>query len=170
MTLEDILKGYAVDIEKINRYIKHKGKLLKGNKNGDCPLLHLLIEHKEMDLAVKILKDNKNWKTKMANPNSLGPNGLTALVYAIQIQPGGHQEIIEALLDAGADPSDTHDGRSPLQWAVMLDQLGTVEKLEEFLDGEDTIESNLTELIYMACLFDSANVLKYLLESIHIEH
>lgn len=115
-----------------------------------------------------------------ADPNHLGPSGETALHYAV-LHEGASQRIVNILLEYHADPdvrtsqpvSLRRDalladrmpkGTSPLDWAVIYDNVAAASVLRKQYDSED--RERISESIARACNHLSPDCLKLFLDNL----
>lgn len=116
-----------------------------------------------------------------ADPNHLGPSGETALHYASLLHEGTSQRIINILLEYNADPDvrtsqpvslkrdalladRMPEGTSPLDWAVIYDNIAAASVLRKQYDSKD--RERVSESIARACNHLSPDCLKLFLDNL----
>lgn len=87
-------------------------------KQGWQPLTYAVFG-KDMDVFDYLMK-------KGADPNGNNPSTASALMYAAQ---QGQEEMVDRLLDAGADPTWTKGGESSVDWALQTGNTDIAEKI-----------------------------------------
>ena len=87
-------------------------------KQGWQPLTYA-VYGKDMGVLNYLLKEG-------ADPNGNNPSTASALMYAAQL---GQEDMVDRLLDAGADPTWTKGGESSVDWALKAGNTDIAEKV-----------------------------------------
>ncbi len=101
-----------------------------------------------------------------ANPNTLGDYGWTALHEACS-HSNIKTEIVEALLNAGADPNlHASGGISALQLAVQKDNLDVVKKLVDAHADIEYMNGGKKSVLYYAAFSKNSDICTYVIDKL----
>ncbi|XP_062589503.1 85/88 kDa calcium-independent phospholipase A2-like [Saccostrea cucullata] len=101
--------------------LEHGARLELQDQKGDTVFHYAVLHHPEV---IKILSDHDNTNNRDKVINYLNNSGMTALACACQ---KGKSEVVEALLDGGADPNITAQDMYSIHHALKAEDIRSVE-------------------------------------------
>lgn len=161
----------TIDLGKINKY-NHKTvmhMLIEDNKEEE--VLGILKKYLEKYKKEEVANDNKTEFINL-NVNAQDINGWTLLIAAIVNNISNIQEIVELLLELGADPAITsRDGKNALHWAARTGNLFVINTITEKLPymkikellNIPTHDSLKMKPLHLAAKFDNLKAFSVLL-------
>eukprot|EP00347_Sterkiella_histriomuscorum_P006755 403351555 len=155
------INNKKADLETI---IKEQEVNLNELSDSGNSLLNIVIMEEDIDLLKLLLKPPQDFMSKAADPNIIDKKlQWSALVTAINQGPSGCQDAIFELLRAKADPNLEVQGKTPIMWAALNNQVDNIQVLTKY-DGDINKVTDQGTALHMACSQDHTELVDYLLK------